>query len=81
VPSYTHEALEPEIVGGSKRGPIVALTLAQSLLAVQLNSSGLFQKLTEGISQAEFTGGVNDYIKKWEDEQGGPKHEGVVLKD
>lgn len=81
VPHYMHEALNPEIVGGGKRGPIVALTLPQSLLAVELNTSGLFQKLTEGISQAEFTNGVNEYIKKWEDAQGGPKREGVTLKD
>jgi len=81
VTQYTHPALTPEVVGGGKRGPTIALTLPQSLLAVELNSSGLFQKLTEGISQAEFTSGVNDYIKKWEDQQGGPKHDGVTLKD
>jgi len=81
VTQYTHPALTPEVVGGGKRGPTIALTLPQSLLAVELNSSGLFQKLTEGISQAEFTGGVNDYIKKWEDQQGGPKHDGVTLRD
>jgi ABC-type Fe3+ transport system substrate-binding protein len=81
VTQYTHPALTPEVVGGGKRGPVVALTLPQSLLAVELNTSGLFQKLTEGIGQAEFTGAVNEYIKKWEDAQGGPKREGVTLKD
>jgi iron(III) transport system substrate-binding protein len=81
VTQYTHPALTPEVVGGGKRGPTVALTLPQSLLAVELNTSGLFQKLTEGIGQAEFTNGVNEYIKKWEDAQGGPKREGVTLRD
>jgi iron(III) transport system substrate-binding protein len=81
VTQYTNPALTPEVVGGGKRGPTVALTLPHSLLAVELNTSGLFQKLTEGISQAEFTSGVNEYIKKWEDQQGGAKREGVTLKD
>jgi ABC-type Fe3+ transport system substrate-binding protein len=81
VTQYTHPALTPEVVGGGKRGPTIALTLPQSLLAVELNSSGLFQKLTEGISQPEFTNGVNEYIKKWEDQQGGAKREGVTLRD
>ena len=48
VTQYTHPALAPEVVGGGKRGPTVALTLPQSLLAVELNSSGLFQKLDRG---------------------------------
>lgn len=81
VPDFTHPNLAAEVVGGGKRGPIQALTIDQSLLAVELNTSGMFQKLTEGISQADFVNGVNAYIANWEANHGGPQRQGVTLKD
>jgi ABC-type Fe3+ transport system substrate-binding protein len=50
VESQVPAALNPEVVGGGKRGPEMVLTSAQSQLAAALNGAGIFQKLTEGIS-------------------------------
>jgi hypothetical protein len=59
----------------------VVLTGAQSQLAAALNGAGIFQKLTEGISQAEFESRAHAFIADWEAKNGGPQKERVVLQD
>jgi ABC-type Fe3+ transport system substrate-binding protein len=81
VDNQVPAALNPEVVGGGKRGPEVVLTRAQSQLAAELNGAGIFQKLTEGISQAEFESRAQAFIADWEAKNGGPQKERVVLQD
>jgi ABC-type Fe3+ transport system substrate-binding protein len=81
VENQVPATLNPEVVGGGKRGPEVVLTSAQSQLAAALNGAGIFQKLTEGISQAEFESRAKAFIADWEAKNGGPQKERVVLQD
>jgi len=81
VPSYVPDALKAEVVGGGKRGPMMALTDAQSALASDLNGIQVFQRLPDGIPLEEFESKVNAFIKDWETKQGGPQKEAVVLQD
>ena len=81
VPSYVPDALKAEVVGGGKRGPMMALTDAQSALASDLNGIQVFQRLPDGIPLEEFESKVNAFIKEWETKQGGPQKEAVVLQD
>jgi iron(III) transport system substrate-binding protein len=81
VPSYVPDALKAEVVGGGKRGPMMALTDTQSALAAELNGIQVFQKLPDGIPLEEFESKVNTFIKEWEAKQGGPQKEAVVLQD
>ncbi len=81
VPSYIPEALKGEVVGGGKFGPTMLLTDTQSEFAADLHRLGLFTKLPDGISKAEFENGVNAQIKHWEAQQGGPQRETVPLSD
>jgi ABC-type Fe3+ transport system substrate-binding protein len=81
VPSYVPDALKAEVVGGGKRGPMMALTDVQSALASDLNGIQVFQRLPDGIPLEEFEGKVNAFIKDWETKQGGPQKEAVVLQE
>jgi iron(III) transport system substrate-binding protein len=81
VPSYIPESLRGEVVGGGKTPAHVLLTDAQSDFAADLHRLGLFTKLPDGISQAEFENGVTAAIKEWEAKQGGPQKETVPLND
>jgi hypothetical protein len=81
VASQVPTSLNAEVVGGGSLGPRVVLTAAQSQLAADLNGSGVFQKLTEGISQADFESQANAFITDWESKHGGPQHDQVILKD
>jgi iron(III) transport system substrate-binding protein len=81
VDSQVPAALKPEVVGGGKRGPEVVLTGAQSALAAALNGAQIFQRLPEGIPQAEFESKAKAFMADWEAKNGGPQKERVVLQD
>jgi iron(III) transport system substrate-binding protein len=81
VPSFIPDSLRGEVVGGGQTPKHVLLTDAQSDLAADLHRLGLFTKLPDGISRAEFENGVNAAIKEWEAKQGGPQKETVPLND
>lgn len=79
VPDGTPEGLKAEVVGGGSRGPTYLLTGPQATLAGDMHTAKVFQALPEGISQADFETGVNNYIKEWEAKAGGPQNLPVQL--
>jgi len=81
VANYVPDALRSEVIGGGKKGPMMALTDIQSDLASDLYAAGIFQKLTENLSLAEFEEKVNTFIKDWETKHGGPQKQAVPLQD
>jgi iron(III) transport system substrate-binding protein len=79
VPDGTPSGLAPEVIGGGKRPPTYLMTGPEAMLAGDLHTAQVFMGLPEGVSQADFEKGVNDYVKEWEAKNGGPQDKAVLL--
>jgi ABC-type Fe3+ transport system substrate-binding protein len=79
VADGTPPGLKAEVVGGGQRGPTYLLTGPQATLAGDLHTAGVFLNLPEGISEADFENGVENYVKEWEGKNGGPQNTPVKL--
>jgi ABC-type uncharacterized transport system YnjBCD substrate-binding protein len=71
VPSYLPDLLKGQVVGGGKKGPITLLSVEQSRLGNALHAAEIVQKLTTGISQADFESQVKAFIADWETKNNG----------